>query len=409
MTDVVAVVGASLAGAKAAETLRDEGFDGDILLIGDDPERPYERPPLSKWYLQGGAERDEAFVHDAGFYGEQRITTMFDTRVTSIDAGQRRLVLDDGDDVAYDWLILATGARPRRLDLPGANLAGIRTLRTLADSDLLKRAFEAKPRLVVVGAGFIGAEVAASARVLGLDVTVLEMADVPLQRALGREIGERYARLHRDHGVDLRTGVKIDGFVGGDAVEGVLLAGNERVPADLVVVGVGVQPNDELARAAGLDCDGGVVADEYLQTSDQYTWACGDVANAWHPLYARRLRVEHWANALNQPRQAARNLLARDGAGRGAPYDRVPYFYSDQYETSMEYVGHGEGYDDVVIRGDAERHEFTAFYLRKGRVLAAMAMGRHDDVEPAKALIAAKATPDRRALADPEVAPESLA
>lgn len=409
MPETIAIVGASLAGAKAAETLRTEGFDGDVVLIGDDPERPYERPPLSKWYLQGAAERDEGFVHDDGFYAEHRITTLFSTQVSAIDVGQHRLQLADDDDLAYQRLVLATGARPRRLQLPGSDRAGIRYLRTLADADDLRRAFEARPRLVVVGAGFIGAEVAASARTLGLEVTLLEMAAVPLERALGREVGERYAQLHRDHGVDLRTDVTVEGFLGDDAVEAVLLAGGERVPADLVVVGIGVDPADELARAAGIDCDDGVLADAYLQTSDHDTWACGDVANAYHPLYDRHLRVEHWANALNQPQHTARNLLAVGAAGRGEPYDRVPYFYSDQYETSMEFVGHPEGYDDLVLRGDPDTYDFTAFYLREGRLLAAMPIGRNDDVEPAKQLIAARGRPDPKALADSDAPLESLA
>ena len=397
-SDHIMIVGASLAGAKAAETLRTEGFEGDIMLIGDEPLRPYERPPLSKWYLQGEAERDEAFVHDEAFYDEHRVETQLGTRVTALDAGARRLVLDGADDLAYDWLILATGGRPRMLPLPGADLPGVVTLRTLQDADRLRDLFAKGPRLVVIGAGFIGCEVAASARKLGLGVTVLEVADVPLELALGREVGARYAQLHRDHGVDLRTGVRVQAIRGDDAVERVALADGTEIDADVVVMGVGMAPNTELAEQAGLEVDNGVVCDERLRTSDEWIWACGDVASAYHPLYERHLRIEHWANALNQSQACAKSLL-----GESEPYDRVPYFYSDQYDVSMEYVGFGEGYDRVIFRGDLDGFEVTAFYLRQGRLLAAMPVGRHDDVEPAKALIAARATPEEPQLADPGI------
>ncbi|MGH3665545.1 MAG: NAD(P)/FAD-dependent oxidoreductase, partial [Egibacteraceae bacterium] len=315
----VVIVGASLAGAKAAETLRTEGFDGRVVLVGEEPERPYERPPLSKSYLRGEDERAKLYVHDQGFYEAHDIELRTSSRVTGIDAAASEVILGTADRIRYDRLLLTTGAVPRRLGVPGADLPGIRYLRSVEDSDGLRETIRRAGRVVVVGAGWIGSEVTASARQMGADVALIEMASVPLERVLGPEVGAVYRDLHADHGVELHLATGVEGFVGGTGVEGVRTADGSIVAGDLVLVGIGVSPRVELAEEAGLAVDNGILVDERLQTSAGGIYAAGDVANAWHPLFGTRVRVEHWANALNQGPAAARNMLGLD-----TPYDRLP-------------------------------------------------------------------------------------
>ena len=395
----VVVVGAGLAGAKAAQTLREEGFDGRLVLLGAERERPYERPPLSKEYLRGEAGREKVYVHDAGFYDEHAIELRTGVQIDALDTAGAAVVLAGGERLAYDRLLLATGARPRRLTLPGAQLDGVCELRTLADSDALADRLSVAERVAIVGAGWIGCEVAASARQLGLEVTVVEPVELPLQRALGPQLGAFYRDVHADHGVRMLLGRGVAGFEGGEAVRAVLTEDGTRIDCDLVVVGVGVTPRDELADRSGIDVADGILVDEYLQTNLAGVYAAGDVARAHHPLLERSVRVEHWANALNQGPAAARNML-----GAQAPYERLPYFFSDQYDVGMEYTGHAAEWDEVVIRGDLAAREFIAFWLRDGRVMAGMNVNVWDVTDDIKALILAGDAVDARRLADPDVA-----
>jgi 3-phenylpropionate/trans-cinnamate dioxygenase ferredoxin reductase component len=398
-----AIVGASLAGAKAAETLREEGFEGSIVLIGAESERPYERPPLSKDYLRRETT-DKPYVHDEGFYGERNIDLRLETKVESIDPPGSAVVLAGGERVDYDRLLLATGAEPRRFDVPGADLDGVLYLREIADSDAIAERIDAGGRLVTIGAGWIGAEVAASARTKGCDVTVLEMASLPLERVLGPELGAIYRDIHADHGVELLTNTALESFEGSGAVESVRTADGRSIEADFVVVGVGVAPRTKLAEAAELEIDNGVLTSERLETSAPDIYAAGDIANAFHPLFEERIRVEHWANALNQGPAAARNMLGKD-----APYDKVPYFFSDQYDVGMEYAGYATGEDEVVFRGDVDAREFVAFWLRDGRVRAGMNVNVWDVTDDIQALIRSEATVDRSRLEDPDVPIAELA
>jgi 3-phenylpropionate/trans-cinnamate dioxygenase ferredoxin reductase subunit len=392
------IVGGGLAGAKTAEGLRTEGFEGRIVLLAEEPEAPYERPPLSKDYLRGESPREQARVHPEGFYTDHDIDLRTGTAVTGIDPATGEITLARGAGMHFDRLLLATGARPRRLDVPGAELDGVLTLRDLADADELRARLPGVAHLVVIGAGWIGAEVAASARQIGSEVTIVERAEVPLRHVLGREIGELYAEVHRDHGVELLTGAGPRSFAGGSRVERVELDDGRTIDCDLVVVGVGVTPRTELADAAALSIDNGILVDERLQTSVPSIFAAGDVANVAHPFYGSRLRVEHWASALHQPEVAARSML-----GKPAAWDRLPYFFSDQYDVGMEYAGLASGEDEVVVRGDLGARELIAFWLRDDRVVAGMNVNVWNVTEDIQALIRAGGPVGRAGLADPEV------
>jgi 3-phenylpropionate/trans-cinnamate dioxygenase ferredoxin reductase subunit len=404
--DTMVVVGGGLAGAKAAETLRAEGFGGRVVLVAEEPERPYERPPLSKDYLNGGKERDVIYVHDADWYAEHDVELRSGTRAVGLDPGAHEVELDDGERLRYRALLLATGAAPRRLPVPGGDLDGVLTLRTAADSDRLKAELSSGDRSVaVVGAGWIGLEVAAAARSYGNAVTVVEPQPQPLRAVLGDELGAVFARLHRAHGVDLRlsTGVRELRGDGGRVVAVVTDAG--EVPADLVVVGVGVAPRTELAEQAGLDVDNGVVVDPALRTSAPDVYAAGDIASWPHPRYGRRIRVEHWANALNGGPAAARAML-----GQEVTYDRLPYFFTDQYDLGMEYSGLSAPGDTVVCRGDVEGGEFVAFWLDGDRrVQAAMNVNVWDLTDQLQQLVRSGRPVDPTRLADPDVALGDLA
>ncbi len=401
------IVGAGLAGAKAAQSLREEGFDGGITLVGAESEPPYERPPLSKGYLLGKEDRAKVYVHDEAWYADNSVELVLGSQVTGLDRASRRLELDGGGRLDYGKLLLVPGASPRRLDVPGAELDGLHYLRSLEDSERLREAIRGGGRVVVVGAGWIGLETAAAAREYGCEVTVVEPNPVPLQTSLGPEMGGFFADVHRRHGVDLRLGRRVTGFLGEGRVRAVATDDGAEFPADVVIVGAGVQPNVQLAVLAGLAVDNGIVVDASLRTEDPDVYAAGDVANAFNPRYGTHIRVEHWANALNGGLAAGKAML-----GQEVVYDRQPYFFTDQYDVGMEFSGWFApgGYDSVVVRGDLEERAFYAFWLAGGRVVAGMHVNRWDDgIAPVQELIRGGASVDPARLADPSVPLADLA
>jgi NADPH-dependent 2,4-dienoyl-CoA reductase/sulfur reductase-like enzyme len=357
---MIVIVGAGLAGAKAAQTLREEGYDGGIKLLGREPVHPYERPPLSKGLLLGSTARDEIFVNPEQWYADHAVELRTSVNVVGLDASARRVTLDDGTTVDYDKLLIATGSTPRTLPVDGADLEGVLSLRTLEDSDRISESIAAGTNVVIIGAGWIGLEIASAARQREANVTVVEVADLPLQRVLGDDVARVFLGLHQAHGVDFRLGTQVAALTGTDGqVTGVTLSDGSTVPADVVIVGVGITPNVDLAEKAGLDVRDGIVTSASLQTSDPHVWAAGDVASAYHPLFERNIRVEHWANALNGGPLAARAMLGQD-----VTYDLLPYFFTDQYDLGMEYSGYAApgDYDRVVFRGDPASGEFLAFW-----------------------------------------------
>ncbi len=398
----IVIVGGGLAGAKAAEALREEGFDGSITLIGDENHLPYERPPLSKGYLAGNDDRASMDVHDEDWYAEHRIDLVLGTAATSVDSTTKEVALVDGRRFAYDQLLLATGSRARTLPLPGAGSHGVLTLRHVEDSDSLGSAF-GDGRLAVIGGGWIGMETAANARQKGVDVTVIESADLPLAGVLGPELAQVFLDLHREHGVRFQLGASVSEITVTDSrTTGVRLADGTHVEAATVLVGIGAQPNLGLAESAGLQIGSGVLVDASLRTSNPDIWAVGDIAEEDHPFLRGRVRVEHWANALNQPAVAARAML-----GQQAAYDELPYFFTDQFDLGMEYVGHAPpgSYTRVVTRGDLAGREFLAFWLDgEDRVLAGMNVNVWDVVDDVKALIMSRRPVDVDRLSDPAVA-----
>ncbi|MCC0579769.1 NAD(P)/FAD-dependent oxidoreductase [Streptomyces californicus] len=409
------IVGAGLAGAKAAETLRAEGFTGRVILIGDERDHPYERPPLSKGYLEGKAERDSVFTHERPWYAGADVELHLGQPVTALDRYARTVQLGDGTVIHYDKLLLATGSEPRRLDIPGTDLAGVHHLRRLAHADRLRNVLAALGRdnghLVIAGAGWIGLEVAAAARGYGAEVTVVESEPTPLHQVIGPELGQIFTELHASHGVRFHFGARLTEITGQD---GMVLAARtddgEEHPAHDVLAAIGAAPRTALAEAAGLETadraqGGGIAVDASLRTSDPHIYAAGDVAAASHPLLGARLRVEHWANALNGGPAAARAMLGQD-----VTYDRVPYFFSDQYDLGLEYSGWAPpgSYDEVIIRGDAGKREFIAFWLKDRRVLAGMNVNVWDVTETIQELIRGRRQLDPEALGDPSVPLDSL-
>ncbi|MBB5778633.1 NAD(P)/FAD-dependent oxidoreductase [Nonomuraea jabiensis] len=377
------IVGAGLAGAKAAETLREEGFDGEIVLIGAENERPYERPPLSKEYLQGKSERESIFVHGPEWYADNAVDLRLGTRVTRIELDRHLVRLGDGSRQPYDKLLIATGATPRRLPGPAYYL------RTVHDSEALKERLAGASSVLIVGASWIGLETAAAARAAGCEVTVVEPEPTALNRPLGNELGDLFARLHLSKGVDLRFGT-----AAAEITEtGVRLSSGERLAADFVIAGIGAVPEVGLARDAGLDVGQGIRTDAALRTSHPDVFAAGDVAESFHPLYGRRLRVEHWANALHGGPAAARSMLGQD-----VVHDRIPYFYTDQYELGMEFSGDIEGYDEIVYRGEPESLEFIVYWLREGRVIAGMNVNVWDVVDEIQELIRSRVIVNQKEL-----------
>jgi 3-phenylpropionate/trans-cinnamate dioxygenase ferredoxin reductase component len=364
------IVGGGMAGAIAAQTLREEGFDGKIILLAQEPNAPYERPPLSKDYLQGKAERDSIFVHTEPWYAEHAVELSLGSAVTSLDPASRTVTTATGERLSYDKLLLATGSKPRHLDVPGADLDGVYYLRNVEDSDRLKIKFAEAKRVVIIGAGWIGLETAAAARAAGLDVTLLVSGDLPLEHVLGPEVAPIIDELHRRHAVDLRyrtTAVELTGRHG--AVTGVRLSDSTKIDADMIIVGIGVAPRTELAAAAGLKIDNGIVVDEHLRTSDPDIFAAGDIAQTYSPRLGRHIRVEHWANARRQGAVAAKAMLGQDAVDV-----RPSYFFTDQYDLSMEYTGDigPAGYDRVIFRRHADSNEMIVFWLYEQRIQAGM-------------------------------------
>jgi len=396
------IVGGGLAGAKIAEALRDRDFDGEITVLSEEDHLPYERPPLSKEFFAGKKTLPEFTVHDGEWFRDHHIDLRPGTTATAIDPAAHTVSLPDGSTISYDKLALATGSRSRRLDIPGSDAEGVHYVRTVDQAAALLRTLAADKKLVVIGAGWIGLEIAASARGFDVDVTVLEHAGLPLESTLGPEMGEVFAALHRQNGVDLRTGTDVSAIsVDGDHASGVTLSDGTVIPADAVLIAVGALPNTELASEAGIDVENGVLVDAGLQSSDPDVVAVGDIAAAQHPILNARIRVEHWANALNQPATAAETML-----GRPAEYVRMPYFFTDQYDLGMEYVGHAPhgGYSRVVTRGDVDKREFLAFWLDSAnKVLAGMNVNIWDAGDAIKELVASSGPVDPERLADPEI------
>jgi 3-phenylpropionate/trans-cinnamate dioxygenase ferredoxin reductase component len=395
----IVIVGASLAGGTAAVTLREEGYDGDIVLIGAERELPYSRPPLSKGYLRGQDRFEDQLVKPGSYYTEQRIQLKLGVRATAIDAAQKVVELEGGERVVYDRLLVTTGGRNRTLTVPGANLSGVFQLRTVQDCDHIRAAVSPGRRAVVIGFSFIGSEVSASLRQLGVEVVAIEGARVPLARVLGDEVGRVLADIHHDKGVQLVSEDAVDALEGSDRVTRVRTRKNRVFDCDLVVAGIGIVPNAELLAAAGAQIDNGVLVDEHCRTSLPDVFAAGDVTNHLHPVFGR-LRVEHWNNGYQQGRAAARSLL-----GRPEPYDYIHTFWSDQYEHVIEYVGFAASWDRVVFRGRPESRKFLAFYLKDGVVRAAMGLDRGGDPEDPKGESELKAAVDmvrRRAKIDPD-------
>jgi NADPH-dependent 2,4-dienoyl-CoA reductase/sulfur reductase-like enzyme len=397
------IVGGGLAGAKAAEGLRFGGFDGELVLFASEAERPYERPPLSKGYLLGKDKRDSAFVHPAAWYPEHNVDLRTGVTVAMVDPAAH-LVTFDGGTVAYDRLLLATGASARRIDVPGAGLGNVFYLRTLPESEALRAAFTPDARVVIVGAGWIGLEAAAAARTAGASVTILEPQPGALYGALGPEVGGKFADLHRAHGVEFRFGESAAEFLaagpGAAKVGSVVTTAGTTLPADVVVVGIGAVPNDGLARSAGLEVDNGVVTDSALRTSDPDIFAAGDVASSYLPLLGRHLRLDHWSNALNGGKAVAQSML-----GNEVEYNRVPYFYSDQYDLGMECAGLPlpGTYDQVVYRGDSDALEFIAFWLNDRRLVAGMNVNVWDVNDDLQSLVRSGRALDPARLANPEI------
>ena len=400
----IVIVGAGLAGARAAEALRKAGYEGTVTLLGDEPVPPYLRPPLSKDYLYGKAGLEQVYLHPEAFYAEQRIDLRSSTEVLAIDPAAREVTLSDGARLPFDRLLIATGVRPRTIPLPGVQLPGVMSLRTLADADALRAAAVDAERIVVVGAGWIGSEVAAALRMMDRRVAVLAPETIPLKRVLGPEIGGFYRDLHLEHGVEFHLGTSLARIVGKDRVEAVETTSGERIAADLVVVGVGAEPRIELASAAGLSIGDGIEVNATLETSVPGIFAAGDVASAWHPFYGRRMRSEHWANARYQGSAAGPLML-----GASEPFDRIPYFYSDQYDAVMEYTGHATSSDQLVVRGSLADREFIAFWLSGGRVVAGMNVNVKRVAKSIDRLVRSRATVDTAALSDPAIPLDEIA
>lgn len=398
VADRIVVVGASTAGSSAVTTLRREGHTGPIVLLGDEPSPPYQRPPLSKAYLRGTQSSDQLGLQAEDFFDANDIDLRLGVRATRLDTAQRRLLLDDGSELGYDQLLLATGGRNRRPPIPGIELPGVRDLRTLADADAIRALAVDGARAVVVGMGFIGCEVAATLRQMGLDVTAVEPQPTPLYAALGPEIGAVVAEVHREHGVEVLLGDAVDRFEGDQHLEAVCTRDGRRLPADLAVVGLGVAPVTELAAGTDIEVDDGIVVDDHGRTAAAGVYAAGDVANHDHPRSGRRLRVEHWEHARLQAATIARNMLGADEA-----YDDPHWFWSDQYDLTIQSVGELGGRAQEVRRGRVEERAFSWFYVDDGHLVGAVGLGRPRDIALASRLVAARAEVDPARLADPDV------
>ena len=394
-TESYVIVGAGIAGNAAAETLRKQGFDGAVHLVGAEPYRPYDRPPLSKEFLSGAKEEEKLFFKPEDFYAEQSIEFHLGTEATTLDPTSNTVTLSNGETLHYDKLLLATGSRVKTLPIPGSNLQGVHYLRTINDSQAIAQSMNGASRVVIVGAGFIGSEVAAVCKTAGLEVTVLEIQPQPMAHILGEEMGAIYANLHTGRGIDLRLREGISEIRGNSRAEQVLTDQSNTIDCDFVVIGVGIAPDTALAESAGLDVDHGILVDESCQTSHPDIYAAGDVANWYHPGLGRHLRVEHWDNALNQGAAAAKSML-----GAPEPYSPTLYFWSDQYDLNIQYLGHATQWDEVAVRGNPSDEKFTAFYLKDGTVYGALVVNNFRDIRPTRTLIGQKTPVTAASLTD---------
>ncbi len=382
MAERVVIVGAALCGGTAAATLRHEGFDGELTLIGSESHPPYERPPLSKAFLRGEVPFEDALVRPEAFWPENGIEARLGVAATGVDTGRRRVLLTDGEEVPYDLLLIATGARNRRPPIPGLDLDGVLALRTVDEARRIQAEMEPGRRAVICGMGFIGSEVAASLRSRGLDVTAIDSGRAPLERVLGPDVAAVLGAIHRDHGVRIVGEDRVAGFEGGRRVERVLTAGGAALECDFAVVGLGVEPNVQIVQDAGVEIDNGILVDEWCRTNVEGVFAAGDVANHWHPVFGRRMRIEHWQNARLQGRAAALSML-----GKGRPYDEIHWFWSEQFDDTLQYAGFHTEWDEIVVRGRLEDRDFTAFYVKEGLVPAAASLNRPNDVRRAMPMI----------------------
>jgi 3-phenylpropionate/trans-cinnamate dioxygenase ferredoxin reductase component len=379
------IVGGNLTGGAVVSTLRTEGFDGRVVLIGQEPHLPYERPPLSKGYLRGEEPAEHAFLRPQEWYQENEVELHLGVAATRLDPGNHQVELSDGERIGYDEILVATGGRNRRLDVPGAELEGIHHLRTFEDADRIKAEAVPGRRAVVVGAGFIGCEVAASLRQLGVEVDVVEIFEVPLERVVGAEVGRVFEGIHRDAGVRFHFQQWVERFEGHGRVESVVTSAGHRIECDFAVIGVGIQPNVEWLEGSGVELDNGVVVDEFCTTNVESVYAAGDVANHWHPIFQRRMRVEHWDNALKQGAASARNVM-----GKNAPFDDPHWFWSDQYEHNLQSIGFSPEWDELVVRGSMDERSFVAFYVKDELVRAAVGLNRGKDVRRSAGLVRAR-------------------
>ncbi len=400
----IAIVGASLTGQSAAATLREEGFDGRVVLVGAEPQLPYDRPPLSKNYLRGGMPFEKTLLRPPEFYREREIEMRLATTVVRVDIEKRALQLAGGDRLEFDNVLIATGGRNRRFPIPGLDLPGVYDLRTIADADRIRDAIARGGRAVVVGMGFIGAEVAASMRQCGLEVTAIEPFKTPLYRALGEDIGQVVEALHRDHGVAMILGDAVAAFEGKGRVERVVTRDGRRIECELAVFGLGIEPVTEVVAGTGVRVDNGIVVDDQCRTNVPGVFAAGDVANHFHPVCGRQMRVEHWQNGVKQGAAAARSML-----GRGQPYDEVHWFWSDQYDANIQYAGFHAAWDAVVVRGSLAERKFLAFYMAEGRVESVVAINQGRDLRRTLPIIKARVAVDAARLADPNVDLRTLA
>ena len=400
----IAIVGASLAGSSAAATLREEGFDGRVLLIGAEPQPPYDRPPLSKNYLRGAVPFEKTLLRPPDFYRERDIELRLSTTVLKVDPEKRTLALQDGERVEFDQLLITTGGRNRRFPIPGLDLPGVYDLRTVADADRIREAMARGGRAVVVGMGFIGAEVAASLREAGLEVVAIEPFKTPLYRALGEEIGRVVEGLHRDRGVDMLLDDAATAFEGAGRVERVVTRNGRRIECSLAVFGLGIEPAVELVAGTAVRVENGIVVDDHCRTSVPGIFAAGDVANHYHPVCGRQMRVEHWQNGVKQGAAAARGML-----GRGQPYDEVHWFWSDQFDANIQYAGFHAAWDRMAVRGSLAERKFLAFYLAEGRLESVVAINQGRDLRRALPIIKSRVAVDPARLADPAVDLRTLA
>jgi 3-phenylpropionate/trans-cinnamate dioxygenase ferredoxin reductase subunit len=395
MTDALVIVGASLAGGTAAATLREEGFDGRVMLVGEESSPPYERPPLSKEYLRGEVPFADALVRSEDFYTSNDIETHFGVRATRVDATEKTVELSGGNRIAYNKVLITTGSRNRRFPIPGLDLEGIYDLRTIEDCDRIKKEIVPGRRAAVVGMGFIGSEIASSLRQMGVEVVAVEGAKFPLAKVLGEDIGRVIKHIHRENGVEMIFEDLVSGFEGNGHVKRIATQEGRRIDCDFAVVGVGVEPVTDVVAGSGVDIDNGILVDEYCRTNVDGVFAAGDVTNHYHPVFRQRMRVEHWHNALNQGAVAARNMM-----GRASIYDEIHWFWSDQYDHNLQYAGFHQDWDELVVRGSLEDRDFIAFYMKEGIIAAAVGMNRGRDVRRAMPLIRQRAVADPAQLAD---------